>query len=73
MPNIRFLQSAVFIIITAIILTACSESETPPVEQTHQEPVVSDAGEAPVGRLDKSVVPAHYRIELRVDPRQESF
>ncbi len=73
MPNTRFLQSAVFIIITATILTACSESVTPPVEQSSQAPVVADAGEAPVGRLDKSVVPSHYRIELRVDPRQDSF
>jgi alanyl aminopeptidase len=31
------------------------------------------AGEAPVGQLDKSVMPRHYRLELTVDPRRDRF
>jgi alanyl aminopeptidase len=49
------------------ILVACSK--TP--EST--EAIVADPGPAPVGRLDTRVTPEHYRLELRVDPRQERF
>ena len=34
---------------------------------------MTSAGEAPVGQLGDSVVPNHYRLELRIDPRQDSF
>jgi hypothetical protein len=53
MPITRFLQSAFCIIITATILTTCSKSDTPPVEQSSQESIVADADEAPVGHVNK--------------------
>ncbi|MGH8131513.1 MAG: M1 family metallopeptidase [Steroidobacteraceae bacterium] len=36
------------------------------------EPAVRDSV-PPVGRLEKTVVPTHYRIELAIDPSKESF
>ena len=73
MSSTRSLQTALFLFIATAFLAACSESETPQPEQIIQEIVVISAGEAPVGQLDKSVAPRHYRIELTIDPRQDSF
>jgi alanyl aminopeptidase len=57
----------------AMFLAACSEPTPPTVEPAEPETTVASAGEAPVGRLGDSVAPRRYRIELRVDPRQDSF
>ncbi len=57
----------------AIFLSACSESTTPSPQQSPQDGVAMSAGDAPVGQLDQSVVPRHYRLELTIDPRQERF
>ena len=73
MSNHRFLRPAFYTFLAAALLTACSESDTPSVRQTSQKLAVTSAGEAPVGRLDDSVAPNHYRLELRIDPRQDSF
>lgn len=65
--------------ITCCLLTsvafigACSESETPQPQQSPPDLVAISAGEAPVGQLDKSLVPRHYRLELAIDPRQDRF
>jgi len=67
--NARIITS----IVVATFLAACSEPTPPPVEQTAEEIVATSAGEAPVGRLDDSVAPSHYRIELKIDPRQDNF
>ena len=49
----------------AAMLAACSK--TP-------EPEAQPAEEAvPVGRLGNEVAPQHYRLELRIDPREERF
>jgi alanyl aminopeptidase len=57
----------------AALLAACSDSSSTPVEQPVESLVAISAGEAPIGQLDKSVVPLHYQIELRVDPSQDDF
>jgi len=57
----------------AALISACSEPANPPPQQSAPEPVTTAAGEAPVGQLDKSVVPRHYRLELTIDPRQDRF
>lgn len=73
MTNLQFLKFAICLLVAAAFLTACSESETPQSQQPSQSLVAMSAGEAPVGRLDQSVVPRHYRLELTVDPRQDRF
>jgi alanyl aminopeptidase len=73
MPRFRFLISVSYAFVTATFLTACSEPKTPPVEQASQDLVAAAAGKAPAGRFDDVVAPGHYRIELRIDPRQENF
>ena len=61
-------------IFTLILVTACSKSDAP----LDDRPVVADQGttlesDVPVGRLGDTVTPVHYRLELRIDPTQESF
>jgi alanyl aminopeptidase len=57
------------VLITALtaLFAACAEKPEP------VETVAADPGPAPVGRLDTSVTPQHYRLELRVDPREDRF
>ena len=73
MLSVRLLKITFYLFVTAAFLAACSKSETPQVEPVSQALVAISAGEAPVGQLDKSVTPVHYRIELRIDPREDSF
>jgi len=73
MVTTRSLNIACCLWLAAGFLTACSEPEAPPPELQAPEPVVASAGEAPVGQLGETVVPRHYRLELRIDPRQDSF
>ena len=47
------------------ILAACSKTPEPAAQTA--EPTV------PVGRLGAEVQPLHYRLELRIDPREERF
>jgi alanyl aminopeptidase len=63
----------VCLFVAAALLAACSKSETPPAEPASPEIVAASAGEAPVGQLGRAVVPRHYRLELRIDPREERF
>ena len=51
----------------ATILAACSD------KPESIEPAATDPGPMPVGRLDTRVTPEHYRLELRVDPREDQF
>lgn len=53
------------------ILTGCSESPTPSTDPA-SEPAPRSSS-VPVGQLGMAVVPNHYRIELRIDPSQDSF
>jgi alanyl aminopeptidase len=56
------------------LIAGCSKSDAP--EATHSPagdaPAVA-APDVPVGRLGSAIVPVHYRLELRIDPTQESF
>jgi len=53
---------------TALCLfAACSESPAPATD------VASLSGPAPVGQLGRTVVPVHYGLELRIDPREQRF
>jgi alanyl aminopeptidase len=69
----RSLTITFFLLAQAVFLSACSEPATPQPQQSTQGPVAMSAGEAPVGQLDQSVVPRHYRLELTIDPRQDRF
>jgi alanyl aminopeptidase len=73
MSNISIHKTVLPLFAFVALLTACSESSTPSPEVVPQTAVVSAAGEAPVGQLDDSVTPRRYRIELRVDPREDDF
>lgn len=59
---------------TLLLVAGCSKSDAPAGNQ----PSTADGGaliesEVPVGRLGDTVAPTHYRLELRIDPTQESF
>ncbi len=59
---------------TLAFLTACSKSDAPvEVPPTVADEATALETEIPVGRLGDAVVPVHYRLELRIDPTQESF
>jgi len=74
MSRNAFLQLAVGFAISFATLPGCSESGTPPTDQTSATQSADiDSSEAPVGRLGNSVVPNRYSIELRIDPSQERF
>ena len=74
MSRNAFLQLAACFAISFATLTGCSESGTPSTDQTSATQSADvDSAEAPVGRLDNSVVPNRYSIELRIDPSQERF
>jgi len=68
------------------LLSACSESDqddtaapeqassaTEVPESLNAVPDSSDETDIPVARLDQAVEPTHYRLELRIDPREERF
>ncbi len=68
------MQKVLPCIFTLILVTACSKSDAP----VDDRPMVADQGttlesDVPVGRLGDTVTPVHYRLELRIDPTQESF
>jgi alanyl aminopeptidase len=73
MSSFRQLQIVFCLFFAAALLSACSESESPQPQQASQDLVAIGAGEAPVGQLDKSLMPRRYRLELTVDPRQDRF
>jgi alanyl aminopeptidase len=67
MTNYRFPLALACLFAAFSLLAACSESPTPATE------VALSPGPAPVGQLGTSIVPNHYRLELRIDPREERF
>ena len=67
MSNNKTVQALACLLFTFLLLTACSEAPEP-VTAT-----VTDPGPAPTGQLGRSVEPIHYRLELRIDPREDRF
>ena len=56
------------------LLAGCSKSDAPVEDRsTAMDEDTAIESDAPVGRLGDTVVPVHYRLELRIDPTQESF
>ena len=55
------------IAIVSALLTGCSKSPDT-TDTTSEEPDTP-----PVGRLSGNVAPEHYRLELRIDPREDTF
>jgi alanyl aminopeptidase len=73
MSLVRSLRMSFCLLAATALLAACSQSDSEQPSQAAPELLATSAGEAPVGQLDKSVAPRHYRLELRVDPRQDNF
>ena len=51
-----------------VMFSACSRPDAPATAETG-----AAADVAPPGKLDERVSPSHYRLELRIDPREERF
>ena len=64
MSKTRIRMIPVLLSIIALLVAACAERQTPTTERST---------EPPVGVLDNSVTPSHYRLELTIDPSQERF
>ncbi len=73
MSSFRPLSIVFCLFFAAVLVSACSESESPQPQPVSQDLIAMSAGEAPVGQLDNSVMPRHYRLELTIDPRQDRF
>jgi alanyl aminopeptidase len=74
MNNTKKLRSILCTALLTFVLTACSGpgDETSAPAATSQQKAESEL-DAPVGRLDKKVVPTKYAIELTVDPSEAMF
>ena len=73
MSMTKILQLAICVTFFSVILNGCSESGEPPASEVSVEPILQLDPQAPAGRLSDSVVPVHYRLELKIDPTQETF
>lgn len=56
------------LLILIFSLVGCSKPEEPTPETN-----AGGSAEPPAGELDESVAPVHYRLELRIDPREQRF
>ena len=66
------------ICIAIFTLTGCSKPAEPVTEHSTPvsvtaESVAAVTSAAPPGQLDNTVTPGHYRLELKIDPSQETF
>ena len=68
MNNNKIQQFSLSLLILFFTLVGCSKPEAPAPETT-----AGVSAEPPVGELDESVAPVHYRLELRIDPREQRF
>jgi len=68
MNNKKMQRTSLGLLILVFSLVGCSKPDAP-------APQVSATGSAepPVGELDENVSPVHYRLELRIDPREQRF
>lgn len=73
MTHIYTIKHLLLAIGLMVLLAACSDSSSTPPEKAAESLDTVSAGEAPVGRLDQSVVPLHYLLELQIDPSQDDF
>ena len=73
MPDHRSLKFIICSAAIALLLSACSESAPPAAESVAAvtAPAVSSA--PPVGQLGDAIAPVQYKLELRIDPRLDSF
>jgi alanyl aminopeptidase len=63
-----------FVLFAFFLLVGCSKSDAPAEGKPHEDAESTMQETAvPVGRLGDTVTPVHYRLELRIDPTQESF
>jgi alanyl aminopeptidase len=72
MLKINALWRTACVFVSLTILSGCSQSGTP-ADAQGPDPLASNRSEVPVGRLDGSVEPTRYSIELRIDPSQDGF
>ncbi|MDH5344726.1 MAG: M1 family metallopeptidase, partial [Gammaproteobacteria bacterium] len=69
--NINKIYATSIILLTSLLaVAACSRDETAPPAATSAAPVPA---EPPPGELGDQVSPSHYRLELKVDPREDRF
>ena len=57
----------------AAIPLAHAETATPPATAIPAPSIPVEAGPMPAGKLDGSVVPSTYRLDLTIDPAKERF
>ena len=67
-----------FVAFAVSILAACSEQAEPIAQKTtpmkEAATEIATAGEEPPpGQLSGSVTPIHYKLELRIDPSEDTF
>jgi alanyl aminopeptidase len=62
------LNVALTVAVTGLLAAACTE---PPAETSGE--IVATVTEPPAGQLPAGVVPAHYTLDLTVDPREMRF
>ena len=74
----KLLPICLYIVVSALVLSGCSEPAQPVAQQA---PAIADATETvstpltepPPGQLNDTVAPRHYKLELKIDPSQDSF
>lgn len=71
MPKTRFPQIVICLLTSFVVVAGCSKSSEPTVQK--EMAATAATGEAPVGQLGNSVVPIRYRLELTIDPTEETF
>lgn len=78
MSNNKFPQLSLCLATAVILLCGCSEPTQAPAEDTPLGPAATESEpvsspQPPAGQLDNTVIPVHYRLELRIDPSRETF
>lgn len=60
-------------LLAACLLVGCADEAPEPTAGQAPAPTATAAPESPVpvAQLDQPIAPTHYRLELRIDPRQE--
>jgi len=74
----KSLQRCLYIAISISILSACSDPAQPVAQKTVTTPgptltVADTMPVPPPGQLNDTIAPRHYKLELRIDPSQDTF